>query len=214
MNGEAKRRQSLGKARWLPDQGCAEIVKAKGKYMGQMGFGNYLFPEEAVFLCDRDEIELVTCEDSPLSKLESFALLDQVGMHIHAYTVYATLREQRFNVFRHGYWHTGKQHLSQLALPDVNSSAGCQPKIAFDVYQPKQGFSKNAMESPDFCLLLFPAEQVCPSISSLQMVIRQVQERDVNAAVRLCIVGDSSLQFLQVEKFELNVEQDECTQQS
>ena len=194
MHKIVRESSQLGRARWCFNKNSALVVKTKGKYLTHMGYsddGLRLFPEEAVFLVDRDEIELISTEENEvekvLSKIEIFGILDSCGIDMKAYTVYAALKEQRFHVFRHGYWEASKQELKNLKPPQVNqesfpltsSSSTSSPKriktfdeesknnliISFDVYRPQASFSKNNIGKPDFWLMIFSADGNMPPIS-------------------------------------------------
>lgn len=215
--------------------------------MSTMGFSNdgqKLFPEEAVFLCDCDEIELITGDEVILSKIQAFGLLETCDIDMKAYTVYAALREQRFHVYRHGAWKIGREIKSlpqprvitvlesmmdnrdplsnKRQKPDdssteqstVNDQAEPPRKMAaeegqaspdevlsisFDVYKPQSGFSKNKMEKPDFSLMILSADGRMPSVRSLRNAIRRC---DPGVPLRMAIVGDSSLTFVEVADFD------------
>lgn len=71
--------------------------------------------------------------------------------------------------------------------------------IAFDVYQPQSGFSKTKMDKPSFCIGVLGADDDMPSVEALRAAAEKVPE---NVPLRLCIVGDSSVTFVEVSKFD------------
>jgi len=227
---------SKGCARWDPASQTALVVRAKGKYMPTMGFaldGQRLFPEEAVFLADSDEIDLVVHAgeegDKALSKVRTMALLGLCSIDMKAYTVYAALREQRFHVYRHGAWQRssgrawrdlpsprvvrahsadGEELVNPMkrvrTLEQDNVGDGInQLFISFDVYRPQSGFSKNRMPKPDFSLIILSSEGSIPSVALLRATLKA---NDPSIPLRLAIVGDSSLTFIEVSDFDPKAE--------
>jgi hypothetical protein len=241
---------SIGKARWDPSKQNAFVLKSKGKYISTMGFasdGQRLLPEEAIFLADREEIELVLSKvvreeaeaEHIMTKFEVFSLLDECNIDMKAYLVYAALREQRFHVYRHGAWKVENKLWSELRTPKVvrtpllkpyaaeaqpnvgisltcnesNDEVKAQSKrqkqtfqeletevfISFDVYKPQAGFSKNRMGKPDFSIIILSCEGRMPSVASLRSTL---QHSDPSIPLRLGIVGDSSLTFVEVSDFQ------------
>jgi len=152
--------------------------------------------------------------------------LDECNINIKAYTVFAALREQRFHVFRHGCWLVTRDwkllpsprvaYVFTVAessecegnAPTSSSSSSAEVKrqkvietslfISFDVYKPQSYFSKNRMGKPDFCVIVLPADGLIPSVSSMRVVI----QKEDSVPVRLGIVGDSSITFVEVSDFD------------
>ncbi len=63
-----------------------------------------------------DEVDIVTASDPQrvLQRDEIFSILDVGNIDMKVYTVYATLREQRFHVYRHGCWEVKDKSLVRL----------------------------------------------------------------------------------------------------
>lgn len=204
----------LGIAVWLAHEKTALIVKAKGKYLQNMGFSQngqqYLFCEEIVYLHDRDEVMLYKDDllQNEFSRADVFELLNQCGIEFAAYQVFATLCEQRFKLFRRGSWETDRSEWKSLPFPQVVhiddvrdvSREAKHPKleselpVAFDVYLPQSGFSKTQKPKPDFAVMVFHA---CDPIPGISLLTKHCQE----VSLKLCIVGDSSMTFLEVSEF-------------
>jgi len=208
--------EQKGKARWDPSSGVAIVHRVKGKFMSSMGFGQMLFPEEAVFLADRDEIDLVKFAEDGVSEVpvtgdEVFSVLAECGIDMRAYTAYAALREQRFIVFRAGAWkcRSSKDDMARLLPPKTgvaqrNTSANNNTllptlTLTFDVYQPQSGFSKANMPRPDFSIAVLSADDVLPPIASLRQT---VLDSEAGVPSRMCIVGDSSVTFVELSIFD------------
>jgi hypothetical protein len=250
---------SLGKARWESSTKTALIQRVRGKQMGTKGFSSRLFPEEVVFLTDRDEIELCELVDGdkeiPIQGARLFAILDEAKIDMKTYTTYSVLCEQHFHVFRRGAWKCPKDKFVQLPTPQVcrtgvknsnqttttsssiettinnstssssssssssnnnNSSNNKRQRVvvqsgetddetgdvltlAFDCYMPQSGFSKNNMGKPTFSLAIFSASGTLPSVIKLKELISQADE---GVPVRLAIVGDSSISFIEISDFD------------
>jgi len=207
----ARTAEQKGKARWDAESRTAVVHRVKGKFMSTMGYGSTLFAEEAVFLADRDEIDLVVgvasdADDAErvLRGAEIFAILQQCNIDVRAYTAYAALREQRFPVFRAGAWRCMNKHeFAALAAPKsgpVDTGAhGPSLVLSFDVYQPSSSFSKANMGKPDFSIAVLSADDVLPSVASMR---RTVEEALPGVPSRMCIVGDSSVTFVELSTFD------------
>lgn len=268
-----------------------EVHRTRGKYIATMGMGSgsaefesLLFPEEAVFLSDREELVMVSRihddnnqedgiakteyekkdikeasgetqdnstnatsktsnqkkanlnkkdvslpSDSVVEKDEVFSFLGEAGIGLSAFTAYSTLREQRFNIFRHG-MHLAKtnKEKEQLPAPRVYHSHTSQKQpsaaseilpsdsqnsqlstretenfskvpIAFDCYMPQSGFSKKKMDIPHFTLSIVESRDCLPSVKS---ICSTIDSDEIGKAFRIGIVGDSSLSFVEVAKFD------------
>lgn len=211
--------------------------------MSTMGFNNQLFPEEAIFLVDRDEIELIDENNNKFTKESAFALLDQCNIDMKLYSAYATLREQRFPTYRHGAWKKSASIASLLAptlittrrsqssLPSSSSSSSSSSnikrvkvelnnnnnnnnieeenqkqeeddelRVCFDVYQPQSGFSKTKMDKPSFFITIIGADDDLPPLIKIKALLAKCKAESV--PLRLCIVGDSSITFVEIDDFD------------
>ena len=243
----ARPEDAKGRAKWDAGRGVAVVQRSRGKFMSTMGYAQFLFPEEAVFLADRDEIELVEevppPADAPpnalpgerkLDGVEIFGVLDRAGIDLKCYTAYAVLREQRFQVYRRGAWRTPKEQWGALPAPGVNvvrplassssssdtttstttndeesTTKRAKPSapsltLAFDAYMPMAGFSKNNMGKPAFSLAVVASDDSLPPVAQLRELIATA---DAGVPVRLCIVGDSSISFIELSNFDPRAEQ-------
>jgi len=66
-------------------------------------------------------------------------------------------------------------------------------------YAPQPEFSKNRMGKPDFSLSILSADRRMPSVAALR---KAIQTCDPSIPLRLCIVGDSSVTFVEVSDFD------------
>lgn len=211
----------LASATWRQEEGQAEVRKVKGKYFQNLGFshhGQRLFCEEAVFLVDRDEMELLREDGVEFTKAEAFALLGECGISLLAYQAYACLQEQRFHVYRHGAWRTERSEWKNLPKPRVGGAvagvcaaaglcAGDEASkrqrldhpvaISYDVYMPQTNFSKTNLAKPHFSLIILSALEPLPAIPVLKACLTTS-----DTVLRLCIVGDSSMSFIEVSDFD------------
>ncbi|KAH9254737.1 hypothetical protein BASA81_007288 [Batrachochytrium salamandrivorans] len=211
----------LASATWEQEEGHAVVQKVKGKYFQNLGFshhGQRLFCEEAVFLVDRDEMELLRESGVEFTKAEAFALLGECGISLLAYQAYACLQEQRFHVYRHGAWKTERHEWKNLPKPRVGSggvglssaAAGeegvapnkrqrldCPVAISYDVYMPQANFSKTNLAKPHFSLIILSTLEPLPAIPVLKSCLTTS-----DTVLRLCIVGDSSMSFIEVSDFD------------
>ncbi len=80
--------------------------------------------------------------------------------------------------------------------------------VSFDVYMPQSGFSKNKMSKPDFSLLILSADAFMPSIAALR---RTISSLDPAVPLRMSVVGDSSITFVEVSDFNLSAASDRET---
>ena len=216
-------RTDIGRARWVEQTNTALVTKSIGKYISTMGFkddGHRLFPEEAVFLVDADEIELVTIseggsDERVMDRIEVFGLLGKCKIDLKTYTVYSVLREQRFHVYRHSAYKTNPKEWKSLDPPRVfqNNSTNLSsddPKrvrrsevedglaISFDVYKPQANFARSRLGKPDFSLVILSSEDTIPSVRQLRALLATLEE---NVPLRLAVVGDSTVTFTEIESF-------------
>jgi len=145
---------------WDPDQ-CKAIVKVcKGNHLDTMGVRgrmDTLFPEEMLFLVEKSRMCLFlasstsdnsTSNEQPASIEECYALLLSSGVKLEEYLVYAHLKSLgnvlfRRGVIKHEWTCGGLQSIGDFRIWE-----------GFEVWTPKEHFSRKSCPMPSFLLLI------------------------------------------------------------
>jgi hypothetical protein len=121
------RAKHLALADWDAERGMARVVCARGNALSSMGvFGaggvQWLYPEEAVYLVDRAQMDL-RVNGVPASLHRAFGLVveGRHGMSLNEYCAFTHLRRAGYVVRRHGLDFIDEEALEQAERGDAES---------------------------------------------------------------------------------------------
>jgi tRNA-splicing endonuclease subunit sen54 N-term len=133
------RAKHLAVADWDPARAMARVVTPRGNVLQSMGLYvggvQYLFPEEAVYLCDRAQLDLrVDGVPASLQRAWGLMLEGQNAVTLDEYCAFAHLRRVGFVVRRPGV--DSISDIAEALVDDMDGGGGCRKEEEVDMLRP------------------------------------------------------------------------------